>query len=469
MIKLVLTEIVEAIDGYLPAAIRPVSVVGISTDSRTVRTGELFFALRGEHFDGHQFVDEALQRGAVAAVVSADGITSATRGPTTNLDRPLIVVDEPLVALARLARFHRRQLAAQVIAVVGSNGKTTTKAMIDHILSGRMQGCASPGSYNNAIGVPITLLSADLSDEYLVVEIGTNQPGEVAELGAIVEPELAVVTCIAEEHLEGLGSLDGVAREECAILHALPPGGFAAVNIDQTIIDHHLPRSGLSVTTFGRSRDAALRITYARYDEPWLHFTLNSRFDYRLPMPGAHNAVNAAGAIAVALRLGLRHEEIVVRLEKFTTPPMRNEVVQVGGVTVLNDAYNANPHSAIAALDALLTLPCAGRRFVVFGEMRELGAQSPALHRKVALRLADAGYDRVFLVGRAADHMHETLTGSELFTAHLTVCPTIDDCRAQLLDEVRDGDVVLLKASRTIGLERLIEPLRERTASPSTG
>jgi UDP-N-acetylmuramoyl-tripeptide--D-alanyl-D-alanine ligase len=358
--------------------------------------------------------------------------------------------------------FHRRLLAANVIAVVGSNGKTTTKAMIDHVLKARLRGRSSPKSFNNQIGVPLTLLSADTSDEYLVVEIGTNSRGEIEALAAIVDPNMAVLTCVGEEHLEGLGDLEGVAEEECAILDMLRPGGFAAVNIDAPQVRDRLRDNGLTVATFGRHADAHLRVTAATYASGWLSFELNGRFTYRLPLPGTHNAMNAAGAVTIARRLAFTDEEIAARLETFVAPPMRNEVVQLGGVTLINDSYNANPPSALAAFESLRMMPCRGRRIAVVGEMRELGTRSDELHRKVACGLATGGVDRVMLVGEARELMYASLAGAGLFAAGVECCESVEDCVERLSDDLRDGDVVLLKASRAVGLDRVVEPLRQR-------
>lgn len=473
MIRLELAEVLEATGGLVRGGAPTLSVGGVSTDSRSVRPGELFFALSGERFDGHDYVDEALRRGAVGAVVSAERHERVVRALTVEAAgrRPLLIrVDRPLAALARLAAYHRLQHPASVIAVVGSNGKTTTKEMIHHVLKARLKGRASPKSFNNDIGVPLTLLSAEPGDDYLVVEVGTNQPGEIAALGAIVRPDMVVLTCIAEEHLEGLGDLDGVAEEEASMLRFLAPRGFAAVNVDAPQIRAHLPRAdahGPRMTTFGTAEDADLRVTRAVYEAPWLRFTLNGRFDYRLHMPGAHNAANAAGAIAAARRLGFSPEEIAARLESFVPPPMRSEVVSLGDVTLINDAYNANPHSALAALEMLHALARGGRRIAVFGEMRELGEHAAALHRRVAERLREERVDHVLLVGRAAEYMHDALRGGGLFNPTVECCETAEACGERLAALVRSGDVILLKASRAVGLERAVEPLRRRLSEPA--
>ncbi len=470
MIKLTLGEIVQAMSGRPWGELPTVSVAGVSTDSRTAAASDLFFAVRGPRFDGHDYAVAALKRGAVAAVVeTAQAERVAEQLQAAGLRLPssavLVEVDDTVAALGRLAAYHRRQLAAEVIAVVGSNGKTTTKAMIHHILSGRLRGRCSPKSYNNAIGVPLTLLSAEQGDEYLVVEIGTNAPGEIAALGAMVEPDMAVITCIGEEHLEGLGDLDGVTAEECAILRKIRGKGFAAVNTDTPAVQKHLPVDGVRVATFGQAREADVRLTELGYDTPWLRFKLNERFPFRLRLVGFHNAVNAAGAVTIARRLGFDYGEAAVRLESFVAPPMRNEVVEAAGITIVNDAYNANPQSAAAAIDVLEQMPCKGQRVAVFGEMRELGPQSADLHRRVAQRLRDSSVNRVVLVGDATELMHEALVGGGLFGPSVERCTNVDDCLTRLAASLRAGDVILLKASRAVELDRLVEPLRERLAA----
>ncbi|MEW6250274.1 MAG: UDP-N-acetylmuramoyl-tripeptide--D-alanyl-D-alanine ligase, partial [Planctomycetota bacterium] len=463
---------------------------------RTTAASDLFFALRGPRFDGHDYAVAALERGAVAVVADGPGaarVSEQLRQSNVRLPRSAVIleVEDTVAALGRLAAYHRRQSAATVIAVVGSNGKTTTKAMIHHILAGRLRGRCSPKSFNNNIGVPLTLLSAEQGDEYLVVEIGTNHPGEIAALGEIAAPDMAVVTCIGEEHLEGLGSIEGVAAEECAILAKLHGKGFAAVNIDEPAVHEHLPAAGVHITTFGRSPNADVRITDPVHEPPWLRFRLNERFAFRLRLIGDHNAVNAAGAVTIARRLGFDYAEAAVRLEPFLLPPMRDELLEVGGVTIINDAYNANPQSAAAALDTLGQVPCRGRRIVVFGEMRELGQHSAELHRRIADRLRESGVHRVLLVGsedgsgapggapdaaedagyggpalRGAERpaiavMYDALAGGGLFGPTVECCGSVSACLDRLTD-LRAGDVVLVKASRAVGLDRLVEPLRRR-------
>jgi len=468
VITLTLREIVQAVTGAAADDVPLTSVTGVSTDTRQVATGELFVALRGERFDGHDYVGAALERGAVAAVVASARLGALRTGLGPEAAGRLIGVDDPLAAYGRLAHYHRQQLPAQVVAVAGSNGKTTTKAMIAHVLGARWRVRASPKSFNNAVGVPYTLLSADARDDFVVVEIGTNAPGEVDALARLAQPDLGVITSLGEEHLEGLVDLEGVAAEECALLAHLR-GGFAAVNVDRPLIRRHLPADGLTVVTFGAEPDADLRVDAVEYAAPWLRFRVNERFTYRLPMPGRHNAVNALGAIAVARRLGWDHGEIAARLEGFAPPPMRCELVTQGGVTFLNDAYNANPTSAAAALEMLMAHPCGGRRVVVFGEMRELGRQRAALHRQVAEWLRDSGVGLVALVGPAVELMGPTLKGDGLFGPEVLHAATVEACAERLAGRLAAGDVVLLKASRAVGLERLLTLLGSGQPQPTSG
>ncbi len=460
MIPLTLEEIVQAAGGLVDGPIPAISARGVSTDSRTVQAGDVFFALHGPRFDGHDFVPAAIDKGAVAAVVQRRRAAELARRLASQSGTTLIRVDDPLTALGRLAAYHREQTSADVIAVAGSNGKTTTKAMIDHLLSERLRGRCSPRSFNNAIGVPLTLLAAEAADDYLVVEIGTNAPGEVRSLAALARPKLAVITCIGAEHLQRLDNLEGVAAEECSLLDELSAAGFAAINIDWPRIRDYLPRGNLTVVTFGRSPEADLRITATRYESPWLHFEINARFAYRLRAPGAHNALNAAAAIAIARRLGFEHEQIAARLESFALPAMRSQVIEAGGLTLVNDAYNANPDSAAAAIAALEEMPARGRRVLVFGEMCELGAASERFHRQIAERLLESRIDLVVLVGPAAEMMGPVLAGERLFGPRLHTCPDVPQAAALLAELLRPGDVAWFKASRAVGLERAVEDVR---------
>ena len=475
MIKLLLRETIEAMSGLVRGVAPTRSVTGVTTDSRAVAAGELFFALRGENADGHEFAPAALRAGAAGAVIAsseAPRVADAVRGQ--DAAGVLIEVDDPRAALGRLAAFHRRLGSARVVAVAGSNGKTTTKSLIDHLLRGRFRGACSPKSFNNDIGVPLTMLSSQSGDDYLIVEIGTNAPGEIAQLTALARPDVGVITCIGEEHLAGLGDLDGVAREETALLATMPRGGFAAINVDWPRIREFLPDPGPALATFGAADSGAdLRVTRAvqldpgRDEGPWLEFELNGRWSFRLPVLGAFNAWNAAAAVLVARRFGMDYEEIAARMPSFVPPPMRAEALQHAGATIINDAYNANPHSALAAIETLESLPARGRRVFVFGEMRELGAHAASLHLRVARRLRTAKIDHIMLVGAAVALMAREWGDNTLFGPTVEHCETLERCAERLAESLRPGDVALLKASRSIGLDRVVAMLRTAAPQPA--
>lgn len=456
-------EVVRAVQGRCLLPIHAGSVTGVSTDSRTLRAGDVFFALKGPTFDGRDFVRGALERGAVAAVVAfgaerSSGLSSDTPG--------LIWVRDTMAALARLAAYYRKQLSATVIAVTGSNGKTTVKLMVDHVLSGSYSGRAAPKSFNNQVGVPLTLLSAEAGDRYLVVEIGTNAPGEVAALGRLVEPNIAVVTNASEAHLEGLASVEGVAEEKLSLLNWLRPGGCAAVNIDCGVLRSFLPGGGrMTLTKFGSSPEADLRVTDVSPRDGAMVFEVNGRFAYRLAVPGRHNVSNALAAIAVARRMGLEHDQIASRLATFALPPMRLETHRLGRVEVVFDGYNANPASMSAALEVLAERDWDGRKVLVLGDMNELGAAAERLHRDLGRRLSRSGASVLVAVGQWAETLVRAVPKSlERYTFATTEAAA--DRLARLL---APGDLVLIKGSRALRLERLVDAVRARFGGPAAG
>jgi UDP-N-acetylmuramoyl-tripeptide--D-alanyl-D-alanine ligase len=462
MKTLTLEETVRAVRGRITAQPTAATVSGVSTDSRTAAPGQLFFALRGANFDGHDFVREALRRGAAGAVVALD-----TMGKL-NLARDvqgLIWVDEPRRALGRLATYHRRQLAATVIAVTGSNGKTTVKRMIDHVLGETRHGTSSPKSYNNDIGVPLTLLSADGTHDYVVVEIGTNAPGEVRTLGRIAEPNLAVITNVGESHLEKLVSVDGVAEEKASLLGCVRSGGHAAVNADDPALLRRLSRDpSIRVTRFGTIANADLRASDIELGPASSRFRVNDRFEFELSVPGRHNVMNALATIAAARGVGLAHDEIAGRLQSFRLPEMRLEVESIGRIELIFDAYNANPPSMAAALDVFARCEHAGRRVLVLGDMNELGAESERLHRRLGESLDGTHAAALVAVGRWA----ETVAAAAPEGTRTHVFADTEKAASGLPKLLRAGDLVLMKASRGLHFEKLREAVRARFAKRRT-
>lgn len=484
---LTLDEIIAAVEGNCDRSMSLGSVAGVSTDSRAAKPGDLFFAICGERFDGHDFVDQAFTAGATAAVVRDDfDLTAGGRSRDSKLtgDAVLIRVDDPIKAMGRLARYYRRSVmgkALTVVAVTGSNGKTTTKAMIAQVLEARWKGRASIKSYNNAIGVPLTLLATEPSDEFVICEVGTNAPGEVAELAGIIEPEIGVITGVSEAHLAGLGSLENIATEKLSLLRHLQTDGCAVVNVDYEILRWTLERdiqlSKVKSVTFGRWPDADLRLTALDSKSTsvsntadgslptYLEFTVNDRFNYRLNVLGRHNAFNALAAIGVARRFGMDHEEIAERLLSFKLPKMRLSAERTGSLTIINDAYNANPASLVAAVDVLMDTPARGRRVLIVGDMRELGRDSEQLHIESAEYIAQSGVDLVIAVGENARLIAKTIksVSEDLTETHAYASTKL--AKRRLISHLQADDTVLVKGSRALALEVLVETMRDWAAA----
>ncbi len=454
MMSLTLDEVVRAVQGRPSGVLAPVCVRGVSTDSRTVEAGEVFFALRGARFDGHAHVDEALAKGAVAAVVALPC------GPDS---RPVVYVGDTIEALGRLAAFHRSQRSTHVIAVTGSNGKTTTKCMIDHVLSGCMSGRSAPRSFNNAVGVPLTLLSAQAGDDYLVVELGTNARGEISGLAKMAAPTVGVITSIGDAHLDGLTDRRGVATEKAALLDHVRPGGLAVLNADTPELHTLLSRAeGRTVVTFGMSDAADVRVTDVETEVDSTAFRINGKFAVTMPYPGAHSAMNAAAAFAVCRRLKVDPERIVESLATFAPPPMRLNVWRVGKLTVIDDSYNANPSSTQAAIEVLRSAR-GGRRVFVGGEMLELGVGSSALHERTGRSIAEAGVSLLVAIG---EHAPDLISGAHAGGKRLDTIMYADTetaCR-DLPNWLAESDTVLIKGSRKLALDRVAKRVRETFA-----
>ncbi len=440
------------------------TAAGISTDTRTVTPGMVYVALRGEHFDGHQFLGDAVAHGASALVVHADGAAGAPA------DIPVLVVEDTTAALAALAQQHRERFDIPVIAIGGSNGKTTTKEMIAGILATRFNVLATRGNLNNQIGVPQTLFGLDRTHEVAVVEVGTNHPGELAVLCRMVRPTHVLLTNIGHEHLEFFGSLEGVLEEESMLWRWAEPKSrvIAFINTDDPLLRkaaHGLKRT----ITYGfgrrkvRVRGSALRI--GDRGCPAFRFRggrMRARAEIALNVPGIHNAHNALAAAAVGVALHVPPADIVGALQNFRAPGKRMEVIQIGDVTVVNDAYNANGDSTIAALHTLAGMPSRGHRIAVLADMLELGAHSREEHARVGAAAAALHIDYVLTCGALAVEISRAAAG----------CVTMHYDQKNMLAEyltelVAPGDVVLVKGSRGMAMEDIVVFLQQRLEATS--
>ena len=444
----------------------PGDVAGVSIDTRTLAAGSLFVALRGERFDAHAFLPAAARAGARAAVVAAE--VAAPTGP------PRLLVADTLLALGAIAAFHRRRFELPVVGVTGSNGKTTTREMIAAILAERGPVLRSEGNLNNEVGVPLTLLRLAGEHQAAVIEMGMNHPGEIARLTAMSRPQVGVVTNAAAAHLEGLGSVDGVADAKAELYAGLPEGGIAVANADDPRMLARARASGRRLLTFavGRQRrgDVAVLDLLAQ-DATGMRFLLgvgNRELEVTLPLVGAHNAQNAAAAACAAIALGCSDREIVRGLAGVRPVGRRLRLERLpSGLLLVDDCYNANPLSMGAALRTLGELARAGggRPLAALGDMLELGSGEAELHRGVGAEAAGLPVARLFGFGPRS---RETLAGA--LAAGLSPDRTFHtEDVAALADAVRTaaapGDVLLVKGSRGMKLERLVEALRQGPAA----
>jgi UDP-N-acetylmuramoyl-tripeptide--D-alanyl-D-alanine ligase len=420
----------------------------------------LFIAIRGSNFDGHEFALEAAAKGAAAVLVER-GSPAPTEGCA------VVTVENTRTALGRLASAYRQDLNLPVIGVAGSNGKTSTKDLLAAVLNQKLRTLASQCSFNNDIGVPLTLLNIDHGHQAAVVELGTNHPGELAPLVRIARPSLGVLTNIGREHLEFFGSVEGVAEEEGWIAELLPPGGTLFVDGDSPWTDGIVTRSRSQVVRVGLGDRNDWRVRGLRLDTSGVTFTIQAPAaafsgEYQVSMLGKHQALNATFAIAAGFAFNLTPEQIRVGLLACESARMRLELWEVNGVRVLNDAYNANADSVRAALQTLQELPCKGRRLAVLGDMAELGRHAEAAHEEIGRCAAEIGVGQLFAVGKMAAVVARGARGAGLH--RVIEFPDVDSAGQAVRSFVRRGDVLLLKASRAARLERVADFLRAAEA-----
>ncbi len=424
----------------------------IATDTRTVGAGDCFVALKGESFDPHTFVADAVGLGASAVIVSD---ASAAAG----LHVPVFVVDDTLLALGRLGRHRRRAFTGTVVGVVGTNGKTSTKELLRAALGATRRVHATLGNYNNLVGVPLTLFAMPLDAEVAIIEMGTNQPGEVEALRAIVEPDVVVVTSIAEEHLEGLGDLAGVLREEVSACVGVPLAicpasqpevAEAARPLATRTVEAGLERGDVHPTEWGVEPDG----------RGWLDLD-----DARVTVPlrGVHNLRNAMLALAVARESGVALADAARGIAEMPAPPMRVNFEAHGSATVINDAYNSNPGSARAALDLRAHAGAGRQRVAVLGTMLELGEHADRLHDEVAQAALASEAELIVGIGGFADALQRVAPGDSRVLGGADPGAVWTSLRSRLAPDA----VILLKGSRGVKLERFVPLISEWASAPA--
>lgn len=437
------------------------AATGVSTDSRAIVRGNIFFALRGDRFNGHNFVSTVLERGASALVVEAEWAKMNGRMVAT-IPVPILIVGDSTTSLGVFARAHRREWGGPVIAVGGSNGKTTTKDMIASVLASKYHVLATEANFNNHIGVPQTLLRIDRRHDVAVVEMGTNHPGEIAALCAIAEPTHGIITNIAQEHLEHFGSLDGVAAEEGALFEWLGSvNGTAYVNADDSLVTSKAKRVKKRLTYGFRSSRTMFRGTSLQLDEqarPSFSIARKGKkpLDVSLRVVGHHTSWNALAAATVGLSMSVPAASVVKALGAFRPSSKRMQSTVKRGITILNDTYNANPDSMRAALETLSNVRSNGKRIAVLADMLELGDAATREHAALGKSMKRYGVDYLLAYGPLSR------TTSEQSTARTTLYYDQKNVLAEyLLELLSPGDVVLIKGSRSMKMEDVVTFITE--------
>jgi UDP-N-acetylmuramoyl-tripeptide--D-alanyl-D-alanine ligase len=430
-------------------------VQGYSIDSRTVGAGELFFAVRGERLDGHDFIAAALERGALAAVVSLARVASL---PNSVLEAPLLIVEDPLQALQALAAHVRRHWGGRVVAVSGSAGKTSTKDAIAAALGAKFNVLKSLGNLNNGFGLPLQLLRLETEHEYAVIEMGMNHAGEIAQLARIAAPDWGVITNVGMAHVENFpDGQGGIARAKYELVEALPATGVAFLNCDDRYVAQFGRDFAGRAVYFGAGPCADPQIT-AISEGDYLQVEILSEdkiVTLNLSLLGRHNATNAAAALAVAREASVPLQDAIKALEALTAGDKRGQVLSLQGATIINDSYNSNPEALKSMIQALAARP-ALRRILVAGEMLELGDHAPALHAECGRAAAEAGIDVIIGVRGNAEHLVLSATEAGVTGVEARFLLDAESAGAWLKENLKSGDVVLVKGSRGVRLERAI-------------
>lgn len=466
---------------------------GYSIDSRTAAPADLFFAVRGERLDGHDFVAAAFERGAVAAVVSRARAASL---PDAALAHPLLIAEDPLAAMQSLASHVRRQWGRCLVAITGSAGKTTTKEAVAAALGAKFNVLKSVGNLNNNFGLPLQLLRLMPEHEFAVVEMGMNHSGEIAALARIAVPDWGVITNVGMAHIENFEEGQaGIARAKFELVAALPANGVAFFNCDDSYAAQFGRDFPGRVVYFGSGPCADPQILSATEDLSGLHVRFRAgehgapadssssvgwergvptdgslsvgwkhEAAFTLSLLGAHNASNAMAGLAVALEAGVEFDAAVAAIASLTAGDKRGQVIEIAGATILNDSYNSNPEALRSMIRTLAARPAAGRRILVAGEMLEMGEHGPALHAECGRAAAEAGLDLVAGVQGNAEHLAAAACAGGVASLFL---PDAEAAGRWLVQELRPGDQVLVKGSRGVHLERVIEAVKDGFAPVS--
>ena len=490
MLKIRLDELLEVVDGKLLTevgarhAVPLPSLKGISIDSRTLSKGNIFFAIKGENLDGHNFVPQAIEKGASLVVIAESKAGDFTQIALDSV--PFILVSDTKKALQKLALWYRKKFSPKVIAVTGTNGKTTTKDMIACVLAEKYKVLKSPKSYNNQIGLPLTLFQLNPKIEVLTVELGTTNLGEIANLTQIALPHVGVITNIGPAHLETFGSLERIAKAKFELLDEMSFDGVSVLNIDDKVIQKRGKKEKRKILTYALENGADYQATDIKFsDDGFVGFSVNSsrtsttafvgayrntplqQFPIQLKLLGEHNVYNALAAFVCGELLGVEREKIREALEEYSPSELRMELVQIGGIRIINDAYNANPVSMKNALLTLDRMENKGRKIAVLGDMLELGEKEIDFHKEIGSFVAQSKVDLLLTVGELSNLIASQALNSRMDNKNIISFHNNSDLSSYLKENLVDGDLILFKGSRKMKLEEVVTDLKKQMGCPA--
>jgi UDP-N-acetylmuramoyl-tripeptide--D-alanyl-D-alanine ligase len=453
MRKLSLADVATYSKGVVDSTFAQLLVHSVSTDSRNIKEGDLFIALKGESFDGHDFIQGALSDGAVAVMVEENSDVNVNSGS------PVILVRDTLNGLQEFAKNYRESLELTGVGITGSNGKTSTKDFVFSVLSEGFSVSATAGNYNNHIGLPLTILEADDQHDFGVWEMGMSNPGEIALLASIGRPNIGVITNVGVAHIENMGSRDSIAIEKGALAESISGDGVVVLNAEDSYSKSIAQRTQARTVTVGFG-DADIRADNIAIGSTSVSFVIDAngqREEAILPVPGKYMVLNALMAVAIGINAGLGLDAIAQGLSEVKLSGGRLQKREFRGALIIDDTYNANPDSTLAAIECLAEMNCDGRRFAVVGGMAELGELSESEHHRVGAEAVNLGIDFVLSVGEMAAQVNEAASKgdaghSQFFSNHL-------ECAEFLNNEIRSGDLILIKGSRSSAMENVIKNL----------
>ena len=453
-----MNEIENKLLAELLGRLERMEIKGISIDSRNIKEGELFIAIRGDRFDGHDFVPDAMKKGAWGALVERSSLESKYErlGGLKNI----LPVEDTVCALQEMSLMHRKKHPVPVVGITGSNGKTTTKEMLACILKQKGPVLKNEGNLNNHIGVPLTLLKFEAQHKAAAVEMGMSAPGEIDVLARLVSPDVGVITNIGPAHLEFLGSMDMVAAAKAELLNNLKHEGTAVLNADDPYYDTLKNKFGGRIISFGIEKKADVTATDIGQGKDYTDFTLKaagSRANVRLQAVGRHNIYNALAAAAAAFAVGMTIEAVMCGLDDFVPTAMRSELKVLNGRTVLADCYNANPGSMKAALETLVSLKGSKKAVAALGDMLELGDAGAEAHREIGRMAARLGVDTLITLGPLSQHIIEGAREAGMARERLFAAGSHSEAAELLRKHSANGDAVLVKGSRGMKMEKILE------------